>query len=254
VAKELTGFESSRPPEGITTRQLRDGVGLYARPVSDWHELVERDHEIQNATTPEKIRLVGEYLRLDPDDRVLDVACGKAGPAIVLAQAFGCRIHGIELRQAFADAGRRRVAEAGLESLIDIEVADASGVELGSYDVALCIGAAFVWGHIGDAAQVLAPVAPRIAIGEPFARAAGAEEEGWPDLPATVARFESAGIDLTGLVAASEDDWDRYESLHWRAAVEAGGEDVLATHRTHLERHLTRRTALGWAIFVGRVR
>lgn len=221
---------------------------------SAWHELVERDHELQNPTSADKIRLAGEYLRLGPDDRVLDVACGKCGPAIVLAQAFGCRIHGIEVSPVFAVAGRRRAAEAGLSDLVDVEVADASTAELGSYDVALCIGAAFVWGHIGDAARALAPVAKRIAIGEPFARAVGAEEEGHVDLPATVARFESAGVDLIGIVAASEDDWDRYESLHWRAAIEAGGEEILATHREHVTRHLRRRSALGWAIFVGRVR
>lgn len=218
---------------------------------SSWHELVERDHDLQNPISAEKIRRVGEYLRLGHDDRVLDLACGKAGPAIVLAQAFGCRIHGIEISKVFADEARERIAVAGLEDRIDIEVADGSKVDLATYDVALCIGAAFVWGHIGDAARALAPVAPRIAVGEPFARATGAEEEGFPDLPTAVRRFESAGIELTGLVAASEDDWDRYESLHWRAAVEAGGEDVLATHRQHLDRHLTRRTALGWAIFVG---
>lgn len=223
--------------------------------MTDWHELVERDHEIQNPTSVEKLRLVGEYLRLGPDDRVLDVACGKGGPAILLAQAFGCRIHGIEIREGFAAAARRRVADAGLETLVDIEVGDGSQVELGSYDVALCIGAAFVWGHVGDAARALAPVAPRIAIGEPFALARGTEEEGFPDLPATVERFESAGIDLTGMVASSQDDWDRYESLHWRAAVENGGDDVVATHREHLDRFLTsRRENLGWAIFVGRVR
>jgi len=222
--------------------------------MTEWHEIVEKDHLIQNPSSAEKIRLVGEYLRLGPDDRVLDVACGKAGPAVVLAQAFGCRIHGIELRESFAAEGRARIAAAGLEQLVDIEVGDASKLEVGSYDVALCLGAAFVGGHIGDAAKALAPVAKRIAIGEPYATAPGAEEEGFPDLPATVARFESAGIDLVGLVAASEDDWDRYESLHWRAAIEHGGDEVLATHREHVTRHLHRRSALGWAIFVGRVR
>lgn len=219
--------------------------------MTEWHELVEKDHVIQNPTSAEKIRLAGEYLRLGPGDRVLDVACGKAGPAIVLAEAFGCRIHGIEVRGAFAEAGRRRVAEAGLDDLVDIEVGDASKVELGTYDVALCIGAAFVWGTIADAARALVPVAPRIAIGEPFARRIGEEFDGWVDLPTTVARFESAGILLTGLVAASEDDWDRYESLHWRAAIEHGGDEVLATNREHMQRHFSRRQDAGWAIFTG---
>jgi hypothetical protein len=31
----------------------------------------------------------------------------------------------------------------------------------------------------------------------------------------TVARFETAGIDLVTLIASSRDDWDRFESLHW---------------------------------------
>ena len=34
-------------------------------------EIVERDHEIQNATSPAKIKLLGTYLRLGPEIRVL---------------------------------------------------------------------------------------------------------------------------------------------------------------------------------------
>ena len=48
--------------------------------------------------------------RLGPDCRVLDIACGKAGPAIVLASTFGCRIIGVERSPEFRrqhGAGRR---------------------------------------------------------------------------------------------------------------------------------------------------
>lgn len=231
----------------------------------DWHEIVERDHEIQNPTSAEKIALVGEYLRLDSSKRVLDVACGKGGPAVVLARSFGCRIHGIEVREGFAAAARQRIAEAGLTELIDVEVADASTValEAETWDVALCLGAAFVWGHIGDAAAALAPtVVPGggIAIGEPFWRGDPIDLPAtlgeFVDLPATVGRFESAGLDLTGIVASSLDDWDRYQSLHWRAAVEtiaAGADDEFAeAHNHHRANDLARRDRLGWAIFVGR--
>ena len=58
-----------------------------------YYAVAERDHDIQNPTSAEKIRLMGEWLRLGPDTRVLDVACGKCGPALVLAAAFGCKIH-----------------------------------------------------------------------------------------------------------------------------------------------------------------
>jgi cyclopropane fatty-acyl-phospholipid synthase-like methyltransferase len=65
-----------------------------------WHELVSRDHDLQNPTSAEKIRLAGLYLRLGPEARVLDIACGQAGPALILAREFGCRIHGVDLSPA----------------------------------------------------------------------------------------------------------------------------------------------------------
>jgi SAM-dependent methyltransferase len=229
-------------------------------------ELAERDHQIQDPTSAEKIRLLGEYLRLDASSRVLDLACGKAGPAIVLAEAFDCRIHGVELRPQFADEARARVAERGLGSLVSIETADAAAypLEPESWDAALCLGASFVWGHIGDAAKVLRPaVRPGgfVAIGEPFWHEAGTEADGYVDLAATVERFQVGGLALTGLIAASEDDWDRYESLHWRALEEwlaANPEhpDAAAIREQHVcfrDNYIRKQRAeLGWAIFAGR--
>lgn len=94
-----------------------------------------------------------------------------------------------------------------------------------------------------------------LAVGEPFWREPGREEDGLVDLPQTVTRFEAAGIDLTGMVAASKDDWDRYRSLQWRAAVETGGDDVMERHLARRDSYLNAlRTELGWAIFTGCVR
>ena len=227
--------------------------------MSAWHELVERDHELHNPTSAEKIRLAGTYLRLGPQTSVLDVACGTAGPALILAREFGCPIHGVDVSAVFVETARRRIAEAGLETLISVEIADAAQVaEWPSCDAALCLGAAFVWGHIGDAAAVLAQAVGgggAIAVGEPFWREQDRDEDGFVDLPQTVARFEAPGIDLTGMVAASDDDWDRYKSLQWRAAVETGGDEVMETHLGRRDHYLgARRAELGWAIFTGRAR
>ncbi len=233
-------------------------------------EVVERDHVLQNPTSAEKIRLVGDYMRLDDRTRVLDIACGKGGPARILAATFGCRLHGIELNPVFAEQARELAAAAGLDALIEVETADAATVQLEpeSYDAALCLGAAFVWGTIADAAAALRPVVPdgaSVAIGEPFWRVwplpEGVDPQEFVTLPETVDRFADAGFSLTGMVAASEDDWDRYESLHWRAVEEWLAEDppppeadaVRSLHeRRRSDQVHYRRALLGWAIFVGR--
>ena len=233
----------------------------------DWPwEVAERDHELQNPTSAEKILLLGSYLRLDGESRVLDVACGKGGPAVILAAAYGCRITGVEIRAEFAAAARERVAAAGLDRLVEIHTADAATfpLEPESLDAALCLGAAFVWGTIGDAATALHPaVRPGgfVAIGEPFWRTwplpDGVRPEGFVPLSDTAGRLGRAGFALTGIVAASEDDWDRYESLHWRALEEWLAEhpdaELRARHEQRRGDYLrSRRALLGWAIFVGR--
>ena len=233
-------------------------------------EIVERDHEIQNPTSPEKIRLLGDYLRLSGDSRVLDVACGKGGPATILAAAYGSRILGVEIRPDFAEEARRRAAAQGLESLIEVQTADASELELEAeaWDAALCIGAGFVWGTIADAAAALRPAVHRdgfVAIGEPLWRQwplpDDIEDEGYVGLDATVGRLEGAGFALTGIIPASEDDRDHYESLHWRAVEEwladhpehADAAGIRARHERYRSEYLRFRRALfGWAIFVGR--
>lgn len=230
--------------------------------MTDYHELAERDHDIQNPTSPEKIRLLGEYLRLGPESLVLDVACGKAGPAVVLASTFGCRIVGVEVREAFAAEARARIASSGLGTLVEVHTGDAKTfpLEPSAWDAALCLGAAFVWGNIGDAAAAMVPAVKRggfVAIGEPYWKTPSQADDGYLDLAATADRFTATGVALTGIIAASEDDWDRYESLHWRAleewlATQTGADDVRAEHERHPREHLTyRREQLGWAIFVG---
>ena len=234
----------------------------------DWpYEIAERDHEIQNPTSAEKIRLLGEYLRLDRESRVLDIACGKAGPAAILATTFGCSITGVKLRAGFADEGRARVSAAGLESRVEIHTADARDypLEPETWDAALCLGAAFIWGNIRDAARALFPAVKSggfVAIGEPFWRRwplpEGTDDEGYADLARTSDRFTEAGLAMTGIIAADEDDWDRYESLHWRAleewlATSAEQREIRAPHADFRRDYLGgKRALLGWAIFVGR--
>ena len=239
-----------------------------------WYSVVHSRSELQNPTSPEKIRLLGELLGLDSTSHVLDVAGGRGGPAVLLASELGCRITLVELSPEFAAAARERARAAGLSGLVEVVEADAKefAVEPGGYDAALCLGAAFAFDGLVPTIRALAGAVPQrglIAVGEPYWREwplpegfAPAEGEDFLPLVETAEQFESAGVELVSLIASSEDDWDRYESLQWLTLDEwlaANPDDPQAAEfrergRRYRDHHLRwRRRLLGWAIFVARV-
>jgi hypothetical protein len=238
-----------------------------------WHAVVEARHELMNPTSPEKIRLLGERLALGPESHVLDIASGMCGPAMILAGTFGCRLTCVERAPEFVAAARKRVTAAGLADRIEIVESDAESFELGRYDAALCIGATFAYGGLVPTLERLRPAAPLLAVGEPFWRVwplppdpfAGeherTDESEWLPLLETVERFESTGVRVVSLIASSQDDWDRYESLHWQtldAWLEANPGNPQAEEFRELgvarrARYLGwERDAMSWAIFVCR--
>ena len=237
-----------------------------------WYAAVQSGHELQNPTSPEKIRLLGERLELGPDSHVLDIASGTCGPAMILAGTFGCRLTCVERAPEFVAAARERIVAAGLEDRIELVEADAATYEHGRYDAALCLGASFVYGGLVPTLERLRAAAPLLAVGEPYWRdrplsPAPAEdpkrvgEEEWLPLAETIDLAESSGVRVVSLIASSEDDWDRYETLHWQALdrwLEANpehpqAEEFRARGAAHRDRYLRwQRAAIGWAILVCR--
>jgi SAM-dependent methyltransferase len=183
-----------------------------------WHAVVESEHALQNPTSEEKIRLLGERLGLGPGSHVLDMASGRGGPAIVLAREFGCRLTCVERAPEFVADARTLVEQAGLEDRIELVEADGATFELGHYDAALCIGATFVYGGLVPTLERLRSAAPLLAVGEPYWRSwplppepesdadTRTDEEDWLPLAETVERAESAGVRVLSLIASSEDD------------------------------------------------
>jgi hypothetical protein len=238
-----------------------------------WHAVVEARHDLMNPTSAEKIRLLGERLGLAPESHVLDIASGHCGPAILLAETFGCRLTCVERAPEFVSAARERVSVAGLADHIEIVASDAESFELGRYDAALCIGASFAYGGLVPTLERLRPAAPLLAVGEPYWRVwplppdpfAGeherTDESEWLPLAETVERFESTGVRVVSLIASSQDDWDRYESLHWQTL-----DEWLEANPGHPQAYEFRargaaeraryfaweRDAMNWAIFVCR--
>jgi SAM-dependent methyltransferase len=238
-----------------------------------YHAVVESGHDIQNPSSREKLLLLGERLALGPRSHVLDVASGRGGPAILLAEAYGCHVTCVEKAEEFDVAARRRVREAGVDDLIDLIHADARqfSFEQGRYDAAFCLGASFVWDGLHGTLEALTPaVRPGgfVVVGEPYWKMwplpdvvdADWREE-FETLPVTIERFRERGLVPVTLIDASLDDWDRYETLQWLT-----GEAWLAEHPDDAEaKEISeelqagrdgylrwQRDLLGWAIFVGR--
>jgi len=233
--------------------------------------VAEALHAIQNPTSAEKILLLGERLDLGPQARVLDVASGRGGPALLLAERFGCRVHGVELSPEFHAVAFERAAAAGLGDRVAFELGDGAQAvhESESYDAALCLGASFVFGGLADTVDALAPAVRAggyVVVGEPYWRRLPLPEnyadrdEPYTTLEGTVAIFETCGLPVVSVIASSDDDWDRYETLHWKAvetwlAANLGDPDAAEVRRRHEHwkhnylRH--QRERLGWAIFVG---
>jgi SAM-dependent methyltransferase len=240
-----------------------------------YHVVAESEHELQNPTSPEKIRLLGDRMRLGSGSSVLDVASGRGGPAMILAEIFGCHITCVEKSVEFDSAARKRAGEAGLDSLIEFVHADACdfSVEREAYDAALCLGASFIWDGLAGTLAALVPAVRDggfIAVGEPYwhewplpERAEPDEGEDFLPLSDTVERFRTAELKLVTLIDASLDDWDRYESLHWLAAEkwlsehadDRDAEKIRVLNERFRDRYIRwQRELLGWAIIVGRKR
>ena len=233
--------------------------------------VAESAHELQTPISEEKLELLGRRLGLASGSRLLDIASGRGGPALVLAREFGCAIHGIELSPDFHAVAVQRIGDAGLDDRVTFECADAADAEHEpeSYDVALCLGASFVYGSLADTVEALAPaVRPggHVVVGEPYWRCLPLpddyEDRGdpWTTLEGTVTIFETSGLPVVSVIASSEDDWDRYETLHWQAVerwlAESGDDpdapEIRARHERSKRVYLRHgRDVLGWAIFVG---
>ena len=240
-----------------------------------WYAVIESRHKLQNPTSAEKIMSLGERLGLGPESRVLDLGAGRAGPALILAREFGCSVTCVERAPEFVEAARERVERASLQDRIEIVQSDAKDYKFASagYDAALCLGASFIWGGLGQTVAALVPAVHEdgfVAVGEPYWKrwplpeefSLDPGEEGFTTLRKTVGRFEAAGVAPVGMIVSSQDDWDRYESLHWLAleqwlrshSDDPEAEKFREQGRRQRERYLKwERDLLGWAILIGRV-
>jgi ubiquinone/menaquinone biosynthesis C-methylase UbiE len=69
---------------------------------------------------------LAERMKLDRDARVLDLGSGLGGPARTVAEAYGCRVAGIDLTLAFCEAAATLSSWVGLGDRVTFQQGDAT--------------------------------------------------------------------------------------------------------------------------------
>ena len=106
-------------------------------------------------TADEQDRFI-EWLGLDPDSHLLDIACGSGRPTLRIAEKSGCRVSGIDLHEDAVGNARRFARELGLGDRADFCAGDAANAlpyASESFDALVCIDAV---NHLADRPVVFA--------------------------------------------------------------------------------------------------
>ena len=135
--------------------------------------ITHRDHVVCNPTSSAKLDELVELLPLKARTRVLDIACGKAELLLRILQRYDATGVGVDISPYEVEEAKRRVAARNLENQVEIVKGDGAqySADPGSFHMAMCIGASWVWdGYLPTIKALKKIVIPAglIAIGEPF--------------------------------------------------------------------------------------
>jgi SAM-dependent methyltransferase len=239
------------------------------------HEIAEANHRILNPFTDEKLMTLGEVCRLEPGQRVLDLACGKGELLCRWAHQFGIRGLGIDISTIFLEAAATRADELEVAGQVTFEHGDARqpSVAAGAFDIVACIGATWIGGGLQGTVELMRPALREpglVLIGEPYwlaepPPAAFEALQCTPDefttLLGTCERLAASGLELVEMVVADQDSWDRYVAAQWwtlndwlRAHPDDPECPDLRSFLNNSRRSYLAygRQYLGWGVFVGR--
>jgi cyclopropane-fatty-acyl-phospholipid synthase len=94
----------------------------------------------------DKHELICRKLRLQADERLLDVGCGWGTLAIHAASRFGVSVVGVTLSEKQAELAEKRAAEAGVGDRVEIRIQDERDVDDGPFDAISSVG---MFEHVG---------------------------------------------------------------------------------------------------------
>jgi ubiquinone/menaquinone biosynthesis C-methylase UbiE len=186
-------------------------------------DIAERNIELINPTSPEKLLKIGRLAGMSSGKRLIDFGCGYAEPLTLWGKHFDISGVGIDVRPKAIERARAKIADLGLSDRL--EVIEGKGADHpfapGSFDIAACIGASFVWGGVKDALPELKRAIHsdgKIILGEPYwlkdaipPDFAQQQNEIQSEI-ALLRLFRQAGLEVEYVLHSNHDEWDEYEA------------------------------------------
>lgn len=238
-----------------------------------YFDITHRDHVICNPISSAKLDEMVALLDLPRGAHVLDLGCGKAEFLMRLVKRYDAVATGVDqspyvIREA-REKVRHRVPGADI-SFIEQDGAAFQG-RPETFDLTVCLGASWIFGGYRGTLAALADLtrpSGQVLVGEPFL--IGSPPAAYLDASGfgrqafgTHAENVQSGLEL-GLtplyaLASSQDDFDRYEALQWRAAerwARAHPDDpdrieVLSSTARYRDLYLRwGREHLGWSLYL----
>jgi len=237
-------------------------------------DITHLEHVFCNPMSSEKFNELIALLRLEPNDRVLEIATGKGEFLIRLAEQYDIEGIGVDISPYHVlDAKQKhqqRIPNAQL-SFVEMDGADYKPQAQGSFNLVACIGASWIYGGHRKTLQALDEMtAPGgyVIVGEPYWRreptaefleVIGEKRSAYGTHYENMEVGHELGLKLVYTLVSNQDDWDRYEGLQWYAADEwasenpndADVEEVLRRVRDNRENYFRwGRETFGWAIYM----
>lgn len=216
-----------------------------------------------------------DAMALDAGDRVLDVGCGPAEMLIRLIERRGVRGVGVDPNPWFIDVARARARDRVPPDALELhEGTIAEYPDGGAFAAALCVGATYAYGSYGEALRALPHrVRPggMLLIGEGYWKrepdpeylaTIGATREESDTHEGNLAQATLAGLEPVAAEVASDEDWERYETLYAESAerhlAEHPGDPDADEMRSHIRRwndayRRWGRNTMGFALYLFRV-
>ncbi len=232
-------------------------------------EALHHDVSICNPMSSSEVDEMLDWVDPQSGDRVLDLGCGNGTSLVELAQRGGFSGTGVDLSPWMLNAATR--SHRARAATVDISWVLGDGARYTPRqppEVALCLGAEWIWHDFNGTARALTELAApggKIAIGamrlhlEADQSSVLANHGAIPAVADQRSRLESLGLQVDRVVHANDAGWDRYIA-NTGAAVAVWltanpglrSEDYANTQREWAELRERDRGIIGWSLWLCR--